>query len=194
MIISVRGANGVGKSTLLRYMLEQDTSYEREDRLITFCPKFNSYILGNYFDKNGTIKSAGGGFDLLGTMKEQTELVLKASLMANKNQKIWYEGAMTSTIFSTWDNTYKRVEELFGHKTMILFLNYPREVCVQRIIERSGDKAKYSQIDSKIYQVNNSVKNFKKAGYEVLEITDANLSVLDILRLAQKKSKEIRGV
>lgn len=194
MIISVRGANGVGKSTLLRYMLEKDTDVKKLSTLVTYSPKFNSYILGKYYDKDGTLKTSGGGFDLIGSMAEQTRLLIDTAKKVDKNQKIWYEGAMTSTIYSTWDNIYKLAEEHNKHKTLIVFLNYPRDVCVKRIIQRSGDKARYAQIDSKIYQVNNAVKNFKKAGYNVLEIADESMSTLDILKAVQKKSKEIRGV
>ena len=167
LLINLRGCNGSGKSTIPLSMMNDRGRYViekpykgKQRKILTVFPKYNFVVLGAYLNKTG-------GMDTF----PDTELCMKAmnyAIAKFPGYNILMEGIMASTVYSTWRNAYKKVEEKYPEiQIVILNLIPPLHVALERVQLRNGGKPVNEQaIESKYNTVLRNSKKFKQDGFK----------------------------
>lgn len=137
--VNVRGANGSGKTTVLRRlaldpacevrMVALPEHVDHKPLPVTYCPG-GIALLGDY--KPSTATTAG--CDRIKT-QEAVKYGL-ATVAADENVKVvLFEGVVVSTIFEPWKKWAR------AHGGMVwAFLDTPLKICLDRIQMRNGGK------------------------------------------------------
>jgi len=172
MIISVRGAFGSGKSTIVRGILEKfggkpiygalgPKRPEAYECKVTKVKK-PVYILGPYY------AAATGGCDLIHPYDILLDLIERYGSKGN----LLFEGAIVSSSFG-------RVGELvskWGQEAVFAFLNTPLEVCIEHVKKRRAAKKDIRDFDPK-----NVIIKFKQVEISRRSITEAGkVRVVDV--------------
>lgn len=193
MIINIRGANGSGKSHLVRLFMKkysttpvmQETEVSRTKTLLGDKVVNRSSIIGYSlpsinFRVVGSYETACGGCDGIHTQQEIKDRITEFS----KSGNVLFEGMMISTIVGKW------IEYSKSHNGMIwAFMDTPYPVCFKRIQERNGGKD-ISEILLRD-KFNRQVSHFKTAqaaGEKVFWIDHKN-PLNDLLRIINETSK-----
>lgn len=151
MIISIRGTNGSGKSTIVRSILKKGNVYPlygmlgpklpEAERLQLPRAKVPTYVLGPY-------PAAGfGGCDLISTIvsRPQTDSLLPNTtndsvegLIARYAPKghVLFEGVVVSYMYGQ----VGLLMEKWGKDSVFLFLDTPLEECIRRVEDRRGER------------------------------------------------------
>lgn len=160
-LVNVRGCNGSGKSTIPLQLLANDraTFLLTEDGkdVATVFPSFEYIAMGKYRTKTGGLDGYKNG--------EQTERIL--GLLCLLPYNILMEGVISSTIFSTYAELFKKIERDYEpkRKVGIMSLLPPIELVRERLNKRNGGKEiKFDQVESKWRTVNKNVDKFAEAG------------------------------
>lgn len=123
MILQIRGTSGSGKSTVMRQIMDQYSSwnsiYQPGRKKPLYYAKRSLIVLGHY-------ESACGGCDTIGSARQVHELVTKLH-GAGPGRTILCEGLLLSEDVK-WT---KQLEDV-----RCLFLTTPVETCLKRIRER----------------------------------------------------------
>lgn len=190
MIISLRGTNGSGKTTVVRELMARSRTQRQiygvlgsrypESYHLDVGVGAPLFVLGPY-----TTPSACG-MDGITHYDSQLDLVRKYSAKGH----VLFEGLIVGKL---WGRMGTLLEELSPmHGTLLLYLNTTLEECVDRVVERrrrAGDvrpfneknlRAVYDQVRSNL----ESVRNKQIAGLQVEEAAswDAPDRVLHALR------------
>ena len=180
LLVSIRGTNASGKSTIPIQMLKTDPDYYYVKKpyngkmkvMFTVFPKYKFIAIGRYSEK-------GGGLDGM----ETTALGRKAAEYAIKKfpeYSLLMEGFVASGIFSSYSEFFHRVEANFGLRVVILNFLPPLEVNLQRVLDRADGKLtevsekKMRSVLGKRKSVVNNIPKFKSEGFIVLKIDNSN--------------------
>lgn len=168
-ILNIRGTNGSGKSTIPMSMMDDPEMFVitkpyqgKPTKIATVFPSYGWIALGTYFNKTG-------GLDRF----KNNEIIQKAFWYVLKKYpeyNLLMEGIISSTIFSTYFELFKKAEKRYSdRKTVILLLNPDVEICLERIQQRNGGKPiKEDLVRNKANMILRACKKFKEAGIEVI--------------------------
>lgn len=175
-LVNLRGTNGSGKSSVPFSFIHNDPDtfeltyeYNRKPRVIaTVCPNEKWLFLGSY-------KNKCGGLDCYKT-QEQTADALKMVWKLPYN--ILMEGVISSTIFSTYAELFKSVNQNNERDVVIATLLPGLQTCLDRVQKRNGGKAvKTEQIASKYAIMERNLKKFQNAGFNCLVLDNSNIEL-----------------
>jgi hypothetical protein len=183
LIINVRGCNGSGKSTIVRKLLVLGKPKQifgvcgptRPEAYRLELPNIERpiYVLGSYV-------VGVGGCDRIGSADQVKDLVLKYQPQGH----VLFEGLIISCYYG------KLCEALepFGKEVVVIFLDTPFEVCIDRLHARQAAQgvAKGEKNVRHHYDANQSVKKRMKADgiFKVLELESEKVgeAILDLLK------------
>lgn len=164
-LINVRGCNGSGKSTIPLSMMNDPHKYVvekpykgKQRKVLTVLPEWGWVVLGSYHNKCGGLD----GYP-------DTDMVKKGLWYALKNYpeyNILMEGILPSTVYSTYEELFHKVQESYPERTVIVLnLIPPLEECLKRIQARNGGKPiKEDLVASKWATVAKNADKFSEAG------------------------------
>ena len=183
VLVNIRGCNGAGKSTIPMSMMNDPDMYVveksvdgKKKKILTVFPTYKWIALGSYLNKTG-------GMDVLPN-KEVKQKALWYALKKFPDYDILMEGVIDSTIFSTYVELFKEVEERYPERKVVIanFLP-PFETCIERVYTRNGGKPiKEDAVLSKYKSVERNVKKFKEAGFVSLRLDTSRIRKEDMLR------------
>ena len=162
LIINLKGCNGSGKSTIPQMMIESEgenavlITISKEDKLpvATFCPTYNTVILGRYF-------TACGGCDTL--IPSQVQEIIKKLWL--KDVHILFEGVIVGDIKSTFYNLMRECREVSPRIVEFCFMGTPFKTCLKRVSLRNGGKpVKVEQIRQKYRNAVSHLKYYLSQG------------------------------
>jgi hypothetical protein len=143
MIFNIRGANGSGKSYLVREIFKssltepiiQETPSERKN-LFDAPANVKHKVMGYYQPKRnlrivGSYESACGGCDTIDTQQEVKDYV---RLFA-RDGHVLFEGVLISTIIHPWVEFSKSVGGMVW-----CFMDTPFELCIQHVKLRNNNQ------------------------------------------------------
>lgn len=193
VIVNIRGCNGAGKSTIPMCMMDDKKmfvqSYDWEGKqknMLTVFPSYGWVALGTYFNKTG-------GCDTLST-KSMTEYALIRALEDYPEYDIILEGIILSTVFSTYGELFKDLEEEFDRTAVIVTLTTPLEVCIERIYKRNGGKGFNEKlVRDKRDMVMRSHEKYKAIGLKAIKIDPSKVSKDKLLGKFFKTIDKYRG-
>ncbi|WP_270364008.1 hypothetical protein [Bacillus paranthracis] len=181
MLVNIRGCNGSGKSTVPLSMLAEDRgafifTIDGKDRATVF-PSFGFVAMGRYRTKTGGLDGFKGNEETMQTLEALWETPFS----------ILMEGVISSTIYSTYLNLFKELEERQNPNRKILIYNLlpPFEVCLERIKGRSPDtfhKIKVEQIEGKWRTVSRNAKKFADEGLDSIVVDNSSIKKQDTLK------------
>ena len=155
LIVNLKGCNGSGKSTIPKMMIEEEESLflltrNKEDKkpVATFCPTFNTVIIGTYF-------TACGGCDTL-IPSEVQHIIAKLWL---KDVNILFEGVIVGDIKSTFYELMKEFRGQAPRDVHFCFMGTPFKECLKRIQKRNGGKEIKTELVRQKYK--NSVSQLR---------------------------------
>ena len=175
-MINVRGTNGSGKSSIPFSFIKSDKDtfeliYEYEGRIrtiATVCPNEKWLFLGSY-------KNKCGGLD---GYRTQVQIADALQLVWKLPYNIIMEGVISSTIFSTYANLFKRMNEDNSRNVIIVTLLPPLEVCLDRIQIRNGGKEiKTELVESKYNTMIKNYEKFKNEGFNCLKLDNSSIGL-----------------
>ena len=146
----IKGSNGSGKSTVPSYLASTDpkayvVTWENKI-LLTVCPSYNMICIGKYD------KSKSKGVDSLKDTEQMMFAVECAELPEFLCYDVIFEGIIPSTILETWINRLNRP----SRRLVVLFLDTPKETCIERVRSRNGGAAfDVSLVEEKWERVHN---------------------------------------
>lgn len=182
LLVSLRGCNGSGKSTIPLSMMDDPGMYiltwyynNKVRPLATVFPTYDCMVMGTYFNKTG-------GMD---TYKNNKMIRQGLELCWLSPYNIIMEGAVASTIFSTYGNLYKEFEEKPGlreREIVFVTLTPEVEVCLQRILQRNGGvPVNEERIKSHWRSIKKNVKYWESYGYYCMELDNTEVPKDEIL-------------
>lgn len=163
MIINVRGANGSGKSTVVRRVLE---SFQRETKFVPGRARPIGYQCVNGPYVVGTYENVTGGCDTIPSIEMIFEIV---KLQADAGRDVLYEGILAQ-------HSATRLMELNRvHPVTVVVLTTSQEDCVQAVRDRRAARGEEKPLDPtnvvKEYQsVISSTRRLKSAGVEIIHL------------------------
>lgn len=176
IMVNLRGTNGSGKSSVPFSFISSDPDtfeltyeYNGKPRVIaTVCPNERWLFLGAY-------RTACGGLDYYKT-QEQTadalELVWKLPF------NILLEGVISSTIFSTYAELFKKMNFDDSRNVVIATLLPPLEVCLERVQKRNGGKeVKTEQISNKYDIMLRNFVKFQNEGFNCIKLDNSSIQL-----------------
>jgi hypothetical protein len=160
-LVNVRGCNGAGKSSIPLQLLSKDRgafifTWKGKDKATCF-PSFRFVAMGRYRTKTGGLDGFSGNEETL----ELLEALWKTPF------DILMEGVISSTIFSTYAELFKKLEQRNDPKRAVGIMNLvpPLEVALERVQGRNGGKEVDTKaITSKWHTVNRNADKFKEEG------------------------------
>lgn len=193
VIVNIRGCNGAGKSTIPVSMMDDEgmfvQSYDwngKEKELLTVFPTYGWVALGTYFTKTG-------GCDRFSD-KAMTEYALRRALEDYPEYDIILEGILLSTVFSTYGELFKALEDEFDRTAIIMTLTTPLEVCIERIHQRNGGKEfNEKKVEDKVGMVMRSHEKYKAIGLKAIKIDPSKISKDKLLGKFFKTIDKYRG-
>lgn len=181
MIISLRGANGSGKSTVVRNVMKMYR--ERDEIRVVGRRKPVGYVLRHVeSDTNslfvpGHYEIANGGIDNLRDLDEAYDLVEKYH---QKGYHVLYEGR------SLADGTTRLMGRFQQSDVRVVTIDHPVDQCVASVRER-GHKLRYETILKSHHKATVSARIFEDSGYAVstCDRAAALFQCLHILQLTE---------
>ncbi len=183
LLVNIRGCNGAGKSTIPMSMMNDPEMYVvskpykgKDKKILTVFPTYKWVALGTYFNKTG-------GMDCLPN-KELKQKALWYALKKFPEYNILMEGVIDSTIFSTYAELFKEVEEKYSNvKVIIMNFLPPFAVCLERVYQRNdGKPIKEDQVLHKYKIVERNLKKFKDEGFISLKIDTSKVRKENMLK------------
>jgi cytidylate kinase len=146
MIISLRGTNGSGKTTVVNELMRAATRVAPRYGLLgvrrpeAYCLTFSTssplYVLGPYCTPSAC------GFDGVTSYENQPALVRKYAAQGH----VVFEGLLSGKM---WGQVGALLEELVPqHGAALLYLTTPLDECIRRVVERrrqAGDDREFSE-------------------------------------------------
>lgn len=193
VIVNIRGCNGAGKSTIPASMMDDEDmfvqSYDwdgKEKEMLTVFPNYGWVALGTYFTKTG-------GCDRFSD-KAMTEYALERAVEDFPEYDVILEGIILSTVFSTYGDFFKSLEEHYGRKVIIVTLTTPVLTCIERIYKRNGGKPfNESLVEQKYGMVMRSHEKYKAIGLKAIKIDPSKVSKDKLLGKFFKTIDKYRG-
>ena len=138
MIINVRGANGSGKTTAVRWFLEGASEISLADYR---TPKGIVRFVTGYRGKNdvcvvGPYKTNCGGLDAVPNF-ETTFRCLRVGISTYDD--VLCEGVLSSTVFGSWFDFAKDMKAQ-GEVFALAYLRVSAAECIRRVYLRNGGK------------------------------------------------------
>lgn len=163
MIVSLRGPNGSGKTTVARSLLHVGIRERRELYGVEVAVTEEGVaVVGRYS------AAKCGGMDTVKSQAQGRGAVLAASRFYSK---VLFEGVIVSTIYGPWLELSQTIAEERGEGIGWAFLDTPLVVCLARIQERNGGKPiKEDQVASKHRLMRRMMGKAATAGEMVYEI------------------------
>jgi thymidylate kinase len=152
MIISIRGTSGSGKSTLVRQLMNDSMPLFELNNLVGHqCDGFR--VVGPY---PSDVRLAAG-VDILNRTRRRSELYDQIQRWAVLGDVV-YEGLLVS------NEVGRTAQQAQIYPTVVIFLNTPLDVCLERINERRKSKAPGSLFDEEPEAVNprNTTEKFRE--------------------------------
>lgn len=182
LLVNIRGCNGAGKSTIPMSMMDDPemkviskTYNGKSKNILTVFPTYGWVALGTYFIKTGGLD----GFP----DKNLTRKSLIYAIEHFPEYNILMEGVISSTIFSTYLELFKNIEEKYNIKVAIINFLPPFEVCLERIYQRNGGKPiKEEGVLSKWNTVNRNADKFKAQGLLSIKVDNSHTSKENMLK------------
>lgn len=193
LIVNIRGCNGAGKSTIPMCMMDDEKmfvqSYEwegKEREMLTVFPTYGWVALGTYFTKTG-------GCDRFSS-KSMTEYALERAVEDFPDYDVILEGIILSTVFSTYGDFFKNLEEEYGRKVVIVTLTTPIETCIERIYNRNGGKPFNEElVRQKHGMVMRSHEKYKALGLTSIKVNPSKVPKDKVLDRFFKTVNKYRG-
>lgn len=184
MIISLRGTNGAGKSTIVREVMKDYTL--RSPLMVTGRMKPLGYHL---YDRGrpdlfvpGHYEIANGGIDTIRDLDSAYELIAEQS----RRKHVLYEGRNLT------DKT-QRVLRFQPSEISIIVLKYPVDLCIQAVRQR-GHRIKEQTIQRIDRMVSLDADSFEKLGYTVYRTEQREMALIkcrELLREHQHNRVEL---
>lgn len=202
VIVNIRGANGSGKSTIARSMMDDPDmfvdgfNYKNEKLVspkITVFPKYKWIAIGTYFNKTG-------GMDGIANFALKRQAI---EFAWNKypDYDILLEGAIDSTVFGSYGTMFAEYKARIAagevsHRTIIILNFLPSlEECLRRIYERNGNTPILEwKVEHKLKCVLSSMRRFKEAGFITLKYDTSKCKLEEMLGKFNKIIDKYRGV
>ena len=176
LLINIRGTNGAGKSTIPQLLIDTDSDtfelvwkYNTMFHTIaTVCPNHGIIILGKY-------QSVTGGMDYLVHTQEIKEVL---EVLWNTGYHILMEGAIVSTVRSTYITMFKTLNIVYNPREIVIFnIIPPLEVCTQRVLNRNGGhEVNENVIRKKWNLVRGNAPIFKEVGFTSIECDNSHIT------------------
>lgn len=196
-LVNLRGTNGSGKSSVPFSFINADKrafelTYEINGRnkvLATVCPTFGWLFIGPYRTKCGGLDAFKGN--------DQTADTLR--MVWNLPFNILMEGVISSTVYSTYSELFKKMNADNSRHLTIVTLAPPVETCLARIQLRNGGKEiKTEQVESKYRTMMRNHEKFLSDGFECLKLDNSTIELnqtrdwfLSSLGMPIKKVEEV---
>lgn len=201
MLVNIRGCNGAGKSTIPLAMTDDPemyihTTFDDEDNKVSCLTVFPTYkwvALGTYYNKVGELLKTGGMDTLKNNLMIRQSLYV--ALMRFSDYDILMEGVIASTIYSTYVDLFREVEQKYpDRKILILSLTPPIETAIKRVYARNGDKpVNVDAIAGKWNTVKRNVKRFSDAGFTSISVDSSKVPKKKMLKAFLKTVNKYRG-
>ena len=168
-IINIRGANGSGKSYLIRSWMKnlQATPYPRRNNLLggdTLIGRPQYYKLSDGGIVIGSYENDCGGCDTIDTTEAVRAAILRAVKLAPRY--VLFEGVIISTVFESWFEFSKKVGGMYW-----VYLDTPVAVCLKRISKRNnGAEIKEQLVYDKIKSIEATRQKALNAGEKVITL------------------------
>lgn len=194
MIVSLRGTNGSGKSTVVHTILKKyphevtsfDTSKKKPKpegyRVRVLLPKLNKplMIIGSY-------ETACGGCDSI----QPYDLIWPRVVEYAKQGHVLFEGAIVSSSYGN----IGRASEVYKNDFVFAFMDTPTEVCIERVNARRREKGNEKELDpknliSKMRNVERSIKKIREEYRRRVVMIDHTNAVSQILKLFKESEVE----
>lgn len=175
-LVNLRGTNGSGKSSVPFSFINADSrafelTYEFNGRnkvLATVCPTFGWLFIGAYRTKCGGLDGFKGN--------DQTADTLE--MVWNLPYNILMEGVISSTVYSTYSELFKKVNADNSRHVTIVTLAPPVETCLARIQIRNGGKPiKSEQVEGKYRTMLRNHEKFTADGFECLKLDNSKIKL-----------------
>lgn len=175
-LVNLRGTNGSGKSSVPFSFINTDSrafelTYEFNGRnkvLATVCPTFGWLFIGAYRTKCGGLDGFKGN--------DQTADTLE--MVWNLPYNILMEGVISSTVYSTYSELFKKVNADNSRHVTIVTLAPPVETCLARIQIRNGGKPiKSEQVEGKYRTMLRNHEKFTADGFECLKLDNSKIKL-----------------
>lgn len=194
LLVSIRGCNGSGKSSVVMAMMGDPNMYVlswfykgKVRYFATVFPSYNTAVMGTYFNKTG-------GMD---TYSDNAMIRQGLEILWNCPYTIIMEGAVASTIFSTYGDLYKSLESKEGmrpREIVFAVITTPVEVCLERIQLRNGGKPVNSErISSHWRSIKKNVHYWEDYGYTCLELDNTAVKMEDTLDWFNEELYQVIG-
>lgn len=158
MILSLRGANGSGKSYLVKQLLDKFSatpeSKDAKGRPLNYVVTANGqslYVVGNY-------EKACGGCD---GIQPYTEIWPRVDRLAGLGHVI-FEGMVVSSSYGT----IGRASEKYGDNFIFVFLDTPLGMCIENV-----NKRRHARGNDKPFDPRNVVRKFECVERSIKAIT-----------------------
>lgn len=193
VVVNIRGCNGAGKSTIPASMMDDEDMFVqsyawdgKDTKMLTVFPSYGWVALGTYFTKTG-------GCDRFSN-KAMTEYALKRALEDFPEYDIVLEGVVLSTVFSTYGDFFKSIEEQYDRKVIIVTLTTPVSTCIERIYKRNGGiPFNERKVEQKYGMVMRSHEKYKAIGLKAIKIDPSRVSKDKLLDKFFKTIDKYRG-
>jgi hypothetical protein len=131
MIINLRGANGSGKSTAVRSLIDPGAELRQiTDTVPGYVSEAGICVLGKY-------TTDCGGMDTVKTQVAARAAVWEA---ADRYPVVVFEGILISTIYGPWLTLSQELSLEHGEGIRWMYLDTPFDVCLDRVLDRNGYK------------------------------------------------------
>lgn len=182
LLVSIRGTNGSGKTTIPMSMMKDPKMFVltwfRDKKVRPFAtvfPSYNCIAMGTYFNKTG-------GMD---TYKDNKMIRDGLELLWSSPYNIIMEGAVASTIFSTYGNLYREYldrPDLRDREVIFTVLTPPIEECLKRIQERNGgQEINSARVTSHWRSILKNANYWESYGFTCISLDNTGISVEDTL-------------
>lgn len=169
LLVNIRGTNGSGKSTIPRAIIRHDKNVEYRVQAysdakveLVICHTYKIIFVGRYHTQCG-------GLDTIDTTQHVEDAIWCAVRQQDcKGYTIVCEGILASTVKSTYARIFTELSQSHWQiKPIVLFLDPPLDVCLQRIYARNGGKTiNEGLVEAKLKTLHRQFGYFKEQGIQ----------------------------